>query len=183
MNRFGAAVLGALTFAAMTAHAEDCHLTVEANDMMQFNQKTLEVPPSCTQVELTLVHVGKQPAGVMGHNWVLARAADLTGVAIAGQNAGRSHNYQAPGDKRILAATQIIGGGESTKITFDATALRSGEAYAFFCTTPGHSAIMRGSVIVVGERGTEMATSKGGKRPSAEKAAPPAATVAAGESS
>ena len=182
MNSFGAAVLGALTFAAMTAHAEDCHLTVEANDMMQFSQKTLEVPPSCAEVELTLTHVGKQPAGVMGHNWVLTRAADLTGVAIAGQNAGRGHNYQAPGDKRILAATRIIGGGESTTVTFDATALRSGETYAFFCTTPGHSAIMRGSVIV-GSRGTEMATSKGGKRPAGEKAAPPPATVAVGESS
>ncbi len=182
MNRFYTAVFGALTFAAMTAQAEDCHLSVEANDLMQFNQKTLEVPPSCTDVELTLSHVGKQPAQVMGHNWVLARAADLTGVAIAGQNAGRGHNYQAPGDKRILAATQIIGGGESTKVRFEAAALRSGETYAFFCTTPGHSAIMRGNLILVGARDTEVATSKSAKRPSGEKGTLPAATVAAGAS-
>ena len=185
MNRFHAAILGALAIGAMPAHATDCRLSLEANDLMQFNQKTLEVPPSCTAVELTLTHTGHQPAQVMGHNWVLARAADLTGVTVAGQNAGRSHNYQAPGDKRILAATPLVGGGESTTVTFSAEALRSGETYAFFCTTPGHSSIMRGSLIVVGSRESEVATSRGAKRPPGEKAATPAAAVAnaGGESS
>ena len=37
-----------------------------------------------------------------------------------------------------------IGGGESTEITFSTEKLKSGGDYSFFCSFPGHWAIMKG---------------------------------------
>jgi azurin len=141
------AVLGLVALNALPANAGVCRVSVEANDMMQFNQKRLDIEPACTDVELTLKHVGKQPAQVMGHNWVLVRTPDLMAVAMAGQNAGRAHNYQPPGDKRIIAATSLVGGGESAVVTFSTSNLHAGETYSFFCSTPGHGAVMRGALV------------------------------------
>jgi len=132
---------------------------------MQYNQKRLEIEPACTDVELTLTHVGKQPAQVMGHNWVLVRTADLTAVAIAGQNAGRAHNYQPPGDKRVIAATSLVGGGESTVVTFSTSSLHPGETYSFFCSTPGHGAIMRGALVFGHAGDPDVAMTKDTKGP------------------
>ena len=38
---------------------------------------------------------------------------------MAGQKAGVVNDYLMDGDKRIIAATKLIGGGESTSVTFD----------------------------------------------------------------
>jgi azurin len=128
--------------------AATCPLSIDADDLMQFNRPRLEFGPDCDQIELTLRHVGKQPASVMGHNWVLVRSADLGAVANAGLRAGRAQNYQPPGDPRVIAATPLIGGGESVTVRFATAALKRGESYAFFCSTPGHNVTMRGAFVV-----------------------------------
>jgi len=133
---------------ALGAHAAECRLAVDANDMMQFNTQRLAVPASCPEVELTLRHIGAASAGGMLHNWVLVRRQDLAPVAAAGIRAGREHDYQPPADPRILAATPVIGGGQSSTIRFATSALRPGESYAFFCSTPGHNVIMRGELRI-----------------------------------
>ena len=142
--------IAALLLAAQGAHAATCQLAVEANDMMQFSTKRLEVDATCDQVRLTLKHTGSSPATVMGHNWVLVRSSDMGAVANAALRAGREHQYQPPADARVLAFTPMVGGGETATITFDTAALRSGETYSFFCSTPGHNAVMRGTFIVNG---------------------------------
>jgi azurin len=38
-----------------------------------------------------------------------------------------------------------VGGGQSDTIKFATSALKQGEAYSFFCSFPGHSAIMKGA--------------------------------------
>ena len=38
----------------------------------------------------------------------------------------------------------MIGGGETTSVTFPASILRKGEDYSYLCTFPGHSALMHG---------------------------------------
>ena len=134
----------ALVLVATTAQAANCQLTVEANDMIQFNAHALQVDASCSEVQLTLHHVGKMEAHVLGHDWVLARAADVSAIANAGIAAGFDRGYLPPGDKRILAATKIVGGGEATTITFSTASLVPGGDYAFFCSYPGHTSMMRG---------------------------------------
>ena len=122
-----------------------CKLEISGTDAMQYDKKELSVAPDCTQVELTLHHAGKLPAQAMGHNWVLTKTADMAGVASDGATASVANDHIKPGDARVIAHTKIVGGGESTTITFPTSALKKGEAYSFFCSFPGHWAIMKGA--------------------------------------
>jgi azurin len=144
MARVRLCLFATLLLAATPGCADVCPLSVEANDLVQFNQRRLEIAADCKEVALTLRHVGRLSAQVMAHNWILVRSADVAAVASAGQNAGRSHNYQPPGDARIIAATPLVGGGESATVTFSTAMLHPGETYTFFCSSPGHAALMRG---------------------------------------
>ncbi len=128
------------------AHAADpCPLEITANDQMQYDKQTLVVPASCKEVTVTLRHAGKLPREAMGHDWVLVNAADFNAVANAGLAAGLANDYVQPGDKRVLAHTRIIGGGQTTSVTFATSALKPGGAYRYLCTFPGHSATMHGT--------------------------------------
>jgi len=126
------------------ASADVCNFDVSATDQMRFEQQTLQVDSQCTEVEVTLHNTGKLPANVMGHDWVLSKTSDVAAVANAGMGAGLANNYQKPGDKRIVAATAIIGGGESTTVKFSTTQLEAGASYTYFCSAPGHFSIMKG---------------------------------------
>ena len=121
-----------------------CKLEISGTDQMQFDKKELTVAADCTQVELTLHHSGKLPAQAMGHNWVLSRTADMSGVVGDGVGAGFANNHIKAGDARVIVHTKIVGGGQSDTITFATSALKKGEAYSYFCTFPGHSSMMKG---------------------------------------
>ena len=108
---FALALLGLL--AAPTWAATSCSTTVEANDAMQFNQKSIEVPKTCKQFTVTLKHTGKLPKVAMGHNWVLSHSADEAGVIADGAAAGLDSNYVKPNDTRVVAHTKVIGGGQT----------------------------------------------------------------------
>ena len=79
---------------------------------------------------------------------VLARTADVSAIVNRGLEAGFDSGYLPAGDKRIIAATKIVGGGESTTITFSTALLAPGGDYSFFCSYPGHSPMMRGRFVV-----------------------------------
>ena len=140
--------LAAVTLAALgmplAAHADPCKVEISGNDVMQYDQSELTVPATCKEITVTLHHVGKQPREAMGHDWVLVKTADLAAVAQAGISAGLANNYLAPADKRVLAHTKVIGGGDSTSVTFSASILTKTGNYSYLCTFPGHSALMHG---------------------------------------
>lgn len=127
--------------------AKTCALAISSNDQMQFDQAELKVASDCTSVELTLRHAGKLPAAAMGHNWVLTETSAMRSVALAGMNAGAAAGYVKPGDERVIAATPVIGGGASTKISFTTDKLRKGGDYSFFCSFPGHWSVMKGKLV------------------------------------
>ena len=133
-----------LLLLAAVAYAEPCKIAIESNDLMQFSANEIAVPASCTEVEVTLRHSGKLPAKVMGHDWVLARDSDVSAIVNAGLAAGAGRGYLPENDKRIIAATKVVGGGESTTVRFSTAGMVPGTRYAFFCTSPGHSAMMHG---------------------------------------
>jgi azurin len=142
-----AAVLGMQAFLLTApAHAADkaCKLEIGGNDLMQFDKKELAVAKDCTSVELTLKHTGKLPAASMGHNWTLVKTSDASGVANDGLSAGLAQDYVKPKDPRVIAHTKIIGGGQTTSVTFPVSKLKAGESYTYICTFPGHSALMKG---------------------------------------
>ena len=69
-------------------------------------------------------------------------------VAQAGGAAGLENDYVPQNDPRVIAYSKIIGGGETTTVTFSTAYLSKGENYTFFCSFPGHYAIMQGSLTV-----------------------------------
>lgn len=148
MTRYQLAGATALLLLGRFAYADTCKLTIAGNDLMHYSEHELSVPSGCTDIEVTLEHSGRMDAKVMGHDWVLAKSSDVSGIINAGMAAGLAHGYLPEGDKRIIAATKVIGGGERATVKFSAAALQSGESYTFFCTTPGHATIMRGRFIV-----------------------------------
>lgn len=141
-----AALVGAAVVFPAAASAADkvCKLAITGTDLMQYDKKELEVAGDCTSVELTLTHGGKLPKEAMGHNWVLVNAPDLSAVANSGMSAGIANNYVAAGDKKVLASTKIVGGGETTTVTFSTSILKKGGSYMYLCTFPGHNSAMRG---------------------------------------
>ena len=143
-NATAAALLLAALAAPRFAHADPCQLEINGNDQMQYDKQELTAPASCKEITVTLHHSGKLPKEAMGHNWVLVSGPDLGAVATAGMGAGLANNYIAPGDKRVLAHTKTIGGGETTSVTFSTSGLKKGGDYKYLCTFPGHNALMNG---------------------------------------
>ena len=143
-------LLGGATFLffASSAFANDCAVTVESNDAMQFNTSNVVVPASCDEFTVTLKHTGQLPKQSMGHNWVMTTKADGQAVATDGMSAGLDKNYIKPNDERVIGATEIIGGGEETSTTFSVKGLSKDEDYMFFCSFPGHIGIMQGTVTL-----------------------------------
>jgi len=141
-----AALVGAAVALPCAANAADkvCKLAITGTDLMQYDKKELDVAGDCTSVELTLTHGGKLPKEAMGHNWVLVNAPDLNAVANAGMSAGIANNYVTPGDKKVLASTKVVGGGETATVTFATSVLKKGGSYMYLCTFPGHNSVMRG---------------------------------------
>jgi len=139
---------GLLLLASGLAYADPCKLALESNDQMQFSVHELVVPNECGEVEVTLRHSGKMSARAMGHDWVLAKDSDVSAIVNAGLAAGPAHGYLPEHDKRIIAATPIVGGGESATIKFATSLLQAGSRYVFFCTSPGHATVMRGRLLV-----------------------------------
>ena len=143
------ALIGLTLFLASgLAAAQHCAATIESSDTLRFTPEKIEIPLACKSFMVTLKHTGRLPKLAMGHNWVLAKLSDLDGVARTGMLAGADHNYVDPKDARVLAHTSVVGGGESTSVTFDTATLVPGERYGFVCTFAGHSPLMRGLITL-----------------------------------
>ncbi|MDR2688201.1 MAG: azurin [Azoarcus sp.] len=140
-------ILPAVLLAAhIGAASAACEAVIEGDDAMKYNISEIVVDKSCAKFTVTLKHVGKAAKAAMGHNWVLTKTADQAGVISDGVKAGADKDYLPSGDARVIAASTMIGGGETTSVSFDTSKLQSGEAYAFFCSFPGHSALMKGTL-------------------------------------
>lgn len=145
-----AAVLAVLAIPAMLAaapaQAADCSATVESTDAMNYTTSSLTVPGSCKTFTVTLKHIGKLPVNVMGHNFVVGKVADIDDIVADGMKAGAGNDYVKPGDVRVIAASELVGGGQSTTVEIPVSKLKAGQAYNYVCTFPGHSALMKGTL-------------------------------------
>ncbi|ODN66903.1 MULTISPECIES: azurin [Methylophaga] len=139
----------AVSFLPMVAIADDCEVSISAGDSMSFNTRTMDIPMSCEQFTVNFEHTGRLPKGGMGHNWVMTQSSDVQEVVKAGTAAGLANNYLPADDSRVVAATPMLGGGEKASVTFETSSLNANSSYTFFCSFPGHSAMMRGSVNLV----------------------------------
>lgn len=142
-------LVGGMAMVASTASAQDCSVSITGNDAMQFSTKEISVSKACKEFTINLEHVGKLPKNVMGHNVVIVKADDVAAVARDSIKVGLDGGYLVKDDARVVAASTLIGGGEKTSVTFDVSALAADQNYNYFCSFPGHNAIMKGVIKLV----------------------------------
>lgn len=136
--------------ASMQAQAADsCAVNVESTASMAYNTKSIDVPKSCKKFTINLKNTGTLAKAVMGHNVVITKADDQEGVVEDGITAGLASNYVKAKDARVVAATKVIGGGESASIKFKVSKLKADQSYIFFCSFPGHAGVMKGTVNLI----------------------------------
>lgn len=129
-----------------TLAGPECTTVITSDDAMKFDPKDISIQSSCAQYTIILKHVGKMPAAAMGHNVVISKTIDKDGVLSDGASAGFDADYVKVADERVVAHTKLIGGGEETSVTFNTSKLVKGEAYEFYCSFPGHYAMMNGKI-------------------------------------
>ncbi|MBS0214521.1 MAG: azurin [Proteobacteria bacterium] len=137
-----------LAIAPFASAASNCTIRLQGNDAMQFDQKAASVSASCPKITIELTHSGKMPVAAMGHNVVISQTADMAAITTAGMKAGAAGGYLPKGDPKVIAATALIGGGGHTSASFPGNKLKAGGDYSFFCSFPGHSALMKGKLTV-----------------------------------
>lgn len=130
------------------AEVKDCATTITGNDAMQYDVGSIAVPVSCKKFTINLKHGGTMPATSMGHNVVITKASDQDAVDKDGMAAGASAGYVKAGDARVIAHSKVVGGGESTSVSFDPSKIKDGGPFVFFCSFPGHATMMHGSISV-----------------------------------
>lgn len=133
-------------FISSAAYAGECDISIDATANMAFSSKEIDIKKTCKEVNLTLKNTGNMPKAAMGHNLVISKKADMQAVLADGNAAGLAKNFVKENDDRVIAYTAVLGGGESATIKFKTDKLNSKETFAFFCSFPGHAAIMNGVV-------------------------------------
>ncbi|WP_454827851.1 azurin [Pseudoxanthomonas wuyuanensis] len=140
------ALLASLPLSASVL-ARNCAVAIEGNDRMEFNLRLIRVPADCAQLRVTLKHTGRIEAKVMGHNWVLAETRHHRDLGLAGGRMKLADGYLPHNDARVIAATPVIGGGQSAEVVLPTSRLRKGGDYTFFCSFPGHWNMMKGKLV------------------------------------
>lgn len=142
-----------LTSGHSLANAE-CTLAIDSTDTMQFQVAgkkldKIEVPKSCAKFTIKHKHIGKLPVQAMGHNWLLTKTQDAPSVQAEAIKLGPAKGYTPKVEGKVLAGSKkLLGGGESEEIVFDVKkVMAAGTDLTFFCSFPGHSALMSGKLI------------------------------------
>ena len=131
---------------APTTDAPVTSIEITGDDQMRYSTTAFTVAAG-SEVTLTFRNVGQQPKELYGHNVVILQSTtDVSAFAAAAMSA--PENIPAGREAEMVAHTRLLGPGETDTITF--TAPTAPGTYTYLCTFPGHAAIMRGTMTVVG---------------------------------
>jgi azurin len=127
----------------------DKTVKITAGDDMMYDVEAFSVRPGA-RIKLTFEHTGRMPVQAMGHNVVILKKPSVNPVTFA-RRAARGSSVEEgflSDDVRdeVLAATDMIGGGNSDTIVF--TAPDTPGKYPYMCTFPQHAASMNGNMVV-----------------------------------
>ncbi len=134
------------TTEAPTAAAPVTSVEITGDDQMRYSTTAFTVAAG-SEVTLTFRNVGQQPKEMYGHNVVILQST-TDASAFAAAAASAPENIPAGREAEMIAHTRLLGPGETDTITFTAPAAPG--TYVYLCTFPGHAAIMRGTMTVVG---------------------------------
>jgi len=137
----------ALSCLASSTGQQKRSINIEGYDNLRYSVQQITVAPG-TEIELTLKTVSSLPESQMAHNWVLMKKDAEIQRFVNNSIQHRENGYIDPEmTGMILAATSMLGGGESETITFTAPEARGD--YIYVCTFPGHYvAGMKGTLTV-----------------------------------
>ena len=121
----------------------DSKVILNSFDNMIYDKNKIEVN-SGKNIVLTLNHKGKVSKEFMGHNFVLLKKGVNVDEYAKKAVLAKSNDY-IPNSDEAIAYTKMLGGGESTTISFLAP---EAGTYNYICTFPGHYMMMRGELIV-----------------------------------
>ncbi len=146
-NLLTAALAFALVAASASLAAPAKDVVIVANDQMKFSVTRIEAQPGQT-LHVQLKNESTLPKEVMGHNWVLLKAAsDSTAYAAAALSAAKDNYQPKTLADQVLASIPLLGGRHNGEVTFNAP--ETPGTYVFLCTFPAHfQAWMRGELIV-----------------------------------
>jgi len=129
--------------------ADAVTFTVEGRDDMKFSVERIEVKAG-QKVHITMKNAGQLPKAAMGHNFVVLRKGvgieDIQELVLPPKGTLENDYLPEEARKHVLAATRILGPGESESIEFTAPGLPCELVYV--CTFTGHLATMNGKIIV-----------------------------------
>jgi azurin len=131
------------TTEATSENSNSIEIILNSNDQMQFDKRVLSASPG-QKISLTLNHTGRGNKIIMGHNFILLKKDVDVDVFARKAVEAKDSEYVPEGDE-MIAYTKLIGGGESTTITFQAP---EQGIYNFICSFPAHYQLMRGQLIV-----------------------------------
>ncbi len=121
----------------------DFRVILNSFDNMIYDKNKIEVN-SGKNIILTLNHKGKVSKEFMGHNFVLLKKGVNVDEYAKKAVLAKSNDY-IPDSDEAIAYTKMLGGGESTTISFLAP---EAGIYTYICSFPGHYMMMRGELIV-----------------------------------
>ena len=122
---------------------DDFRIIINSFDNMIYDKNKIEVN-SGKNIILTLNHKGKVSKEFMGHNFVLLKKGVNVDEYAKKAVLAKSNDY-IPNSDKAIAYTKMLGGGESTTISFLAP---EAGIYTYICSFPGHYMMMRGELIV-----------------------------------
>jgi azurin len=120
---------------------------ITANDTIKFSMTEITAAPG-ERLSVTLKNIGSMPKFSMGHNFLLLDpTTDVPAFLTAAATAPTTDYVPADLKAKVLAATSLLGPGESGTVTFNAPT--SPGRYDFICSFPGHYQVgMKGVLIV-----------------------------------
>lgn len=132
----------------LISFSSSCSLNVEANGMMQFDTKSIEIDSSCSEFNITLKNTGDLDVKLAGHNIVITKASDFEYVtSIVNPAEGLDTGY-LPKDSKVLFKTKFLGPNEATTLKINTDKLQKNEKYTFFCSFLGHWGVMKGDLVL-----------------------------------
>ncbi|HET7314807.1 plastocyanin/azurin family copper-binding protein [Salinisphaera sp.] len=122
-------------------------ITIVGRNDLRFSKDHITVAPG-QKITVKLVNKSHLPASAMSHNWVLLKSGtDAGAFDNAAQSAANNDYMPKSMSDRIIAHTDMVGGGHSDSVTFTAPS-KPGD-YEYICTFPGHfRAGMKGTLTV-----------------------------------
>ena len=134
---------------ASSVFANNCEIKIEGSDMMKYDVAEITLDTSCEQTKISLKHAGKLPINAMGHNVVIVEEKNLSKITQQiNFSLGVEKGY-LPESEDIIFISAMVGGGDTTELEINTSKLDKTKSYVFFCSFPGHWALMRGKIKII----------------------------------